>query len=190
MLQQHQLHVLLGQLALGERTHEEDVRVGAARHRDALALEVGDGLDRAVALGHQRRPFGARIDVDRLDRVAVDLADQRGGAGRRSEIERTRVEEFERLVGAGRQHPADGDAILLELLLEQALVLQHEADGIVGRPVDANFLHLRLGAGHGRCRERQAQGGKEAKRIAAIDREHRYSSPVPTVAGCGRGLDG
>ena len=77
------------------------MRIGAARHRDALALEVGDGLDRAVPHGDQRRPFGARIDVDRLDRIAVDLADQRGGAGGRAEIERAGVEELQRLVGAG-----------------------------------------------------------------------------------------
>ena len=49
VLQQHQLHVLLGQLALGQRAHEEDVRVGAAGDGDALALEVGDLLDPAVA---------------------------------------------------------------------------------------------------------------------------------------------
>ena len=45
VLQQDELHVLLGELVLGERADEEDVRIGAAGHRDALALEVRDGLD-------------------------------------------------------------------------------------------------------------------------------------------------
>ena len=48
MLQQHRGDVLLGQPDRLQRAHQEDVRIGAARHGDALALEVGDLGDRRV----------------------------------------------------------------------------------------------------------------------------------------------
>ena len=147
MLEQNELHVLLGELGLLQGAHEEDVRIGAAGHGDALALQVLDLGDAGVLAGHERRPFGAGIDVDRLDRVAVDLADQGGGAGGGAEIDRARIEEFERLVGAERLYPADLDAVLFELLLQEALVLQDEADRVVGGVIDADFLHLRRGGG-------------------------------------------
>ena len=51
--------------AIGERADQEDVRIGAAGDRDALAFQVGDGLDRAFRLGDQGGPFRLRIDVDR-----------------------------------------------------------------------------------------------------------------------------
>jgi hypothetical protein len=41
-----------------QRAHQEDVRIGAARHRDALALEVGDLGDLGILAGDQRGPFG------------------------------------------------------------------------------------------------------------------------------------
>src|SRR3712207_9188425 len=66
-----------------------------------------------------RSPFRPGIDVDRLDRVAVDLADEGGRARRRAEIQGARIEEFERLVGAERLHPAHGDAVLLQSLLQE-----------------------------------------------------------------------
>ena len=140
MLQQDELHVLLGELGLLQGAHQEDVRIGAAGDRDALALEVLDLGDAGILAGDQRRPFGARIDVDRLDRVAVDLADQGRGAGRGAEIERAGIEEFERLVGAEGLDPAHRDAVLRERLLEDALVLEDEADRVVGGVVDADLL--------------------------------------------------
>ncbi len=162
MLKEDELHVLLGQLRLLQGAHEEDVRIGAAGDGDALALEVLDLGDARVLAGDEGRPFGPRIDVDRLDRVAVDLADQRRGAGRRAEIERAGIEEFERLVGAERLHPAHRDAVLGELALEDALVLEDEADRVIGGIVDAEFLHLR-----GRVRvaseRRRGDGGGEER---------------------------
>jgi hypothetical protein len=128
---------------LSVRPDEEDVRVGAAGYGDALALEVGDLGDAGVLAGDERRPFGPRIDVDRLDRVAVDLGDERRRARRRAEIDRAGVEELECLVRAERLHPSDGDAVLLECLLQEALLLEHEADRIVGREIEPDLLDLR-----------------------------------------------
>src|SRR5262249_38229983 len=88
MLQQHWSDVLFGKFLREQGAHQEDMRVGAAGYRYALALEVGDRRDRAVLAGHQRGPFGAGIDVDRLDRIAIDPADKRGRTGSRAEIER------------------------------------------------------------------------------------------------------
>ena len=140
VLQQHRRDVLFGQAGIEQRAHQEDVRIGAAGHRDALALEVGDGGDLGILGRDQRGPFRARIDIDRLDRIAVDLGDQRRGARGRAEIDRAGVEEFERLVGAGRLHPDDGDAVLGEFLFQQALLLEDHRHRIVGRPVDMDFL--------------------------------------------------
>ena len=161
MLQQHRRDVLLGQAGVEQRAHQEDVRIGAARHRDALALEVLDLGDRGVLARHQRGPFRARIDVDRLDRIAVDLGDQRRRARGRAEIDRAGVEEFQRLVGAERLHPADRDAVLGEFLLEQALLLEHHRDRIVGRPVDADFLRLVGGEQRGRQQADEQRGAKQ-----------------------------
>ena len=102
---------------------------------------------------HQRGPFGARIDIDRLDRIAVDPGDQRRGARGRTEIDRSGVEELERLVGTGRLHPDDADAVLGEFLFQQSLLLQDHRHRIVGRPIDVNFLERvggEGGAGHQR----------------------------------------
>ena len=84
----------------------EDVRIGAAHHRDLLALEVLDLGDLAVLGGDQRGPFRPRIDVDRLDRIAVDLGDQRRGARGRAEVDRAGVEELQRIAGRDGLHPA------------------------------------------------------------------------------------
>ena len=42
MLQQNDGDVLLGQAGIGKRANEENMRIGAARRGDALALEIGD----------------------------------------------------------------------------------------------------------------------------------------------------
>jgi hypothetical protein len=140
VLQQHRGDVFFGEARAEQRTHQEDVRIGAAGHRDAFALEIRNACDLGVFAGHQRGPFGARIDIDRLDRVAVDFGDQRRRARGRSEIDRAGVEEFERLVGTGRLHPDDSNAVLGKFLFQQALLLEDHRHRIVGRPVDANFL--------------------------------------------------
>ena len=88
------------------RADQEDVRVGAAGDGDALALQVGDLGDARVLAGDERRPFRARIGVDRLDRVAVDPREKGRGARRGAEIDGAGVEELQRLVGAERLHPA------------------------------------------------------------------------------------
>ena len=159
MLQQHRRDVLFGKTGVEQRADQEDVRIGAAGDRDALALEIGDRRDLGVLARHQRGPFGARIDIDRLDRVAVDLRHQRRRACGRAEIDRAGVEEFQRLVGPGRLHPDDIDAVLGEFLFQEPLLLEHHRHRIVGRPVDANFLQCirRQGRARQPCRGRDQQ---------------------------------
>ena len=169
VLQQHRRDVLFGEAGVEQRAHQEDVRIGAARHRDALALEIGDRCDLGILARHQRGPFGPRIDIDRLDRVAVDLGDQRRRARGRAEIDRAGVEEFERLVGAGRLHPDDADAVLGEFLFQKPLLLEDHRHRIVGRPVDANFLECigREGRARQPCRGRDQQ--QPARAVKSVD---------------------
>jgi hypothetical protein len=113
--------------------------VGAPSDGDALALELGDLGNSGILAGDEGRPFRPRVDIDRLDRVAVDPGDQGGGASGGAEVDRGGVEELQGLVRAERLHPSDGNAILLELLLENFLLFQHQADGIVGGEIDPDF---------------------------------------------------
>lgn len=123
MLEQHDGHVLLRQANLLEGAHEKDMRIGTTRRGDALARQVGHRLDGAVCTRHKCRSFWSAIDADGIVGIAVDPADQRGCVSRRAEIKRAGIEKLERLVGAKRLHPPDGDAIRLELLLEEPLLL-------------------------------------------------------------------
>ncbi len=166
MLQQHELHILFRELGFRQRAHEEDVRIGAARHRDALALQIGHRLDR-VGLGDKRRPFRPGIDADALHRIAIDAGDERSRTGGRAEIQRAGIEKFQRLVGAQRLDPADGDAILLELLLDQAAILDEQADRIVGRVVDADFGQFGCGLGQRRRAGDSKGGGGDGQNRAA-----------------------
>src|SRR5450631_2006698 len=79
--------------------------------------------------------------------IAVDPGDQRRGTRGRAEIDRTGIEKFERLVGTGRLHPDDADAVLGEFLLEQSLLLEDHRHRIICRPIDMNFLERVGGAG-------------------------------------------
>ena len=88
MLQQNRRDVLLGQLHALQRADEKDVRIGAARHRDALAFQVLDLRDQGVLAGDERGPLRAREHIDRLDRIAVDLGDQRRRTRGRAEVDR------------------------------------------------------------------------------------------------------
>src|SRR3546814_10443700 len=96
MLQQDRLDIVLGQPRLAQRAQQEDVRVGAAGDRDALAHKVGDRLDVAVRAGNEGGPLRLGIDIDRLDRQPAGTADQGGAAGRRAEVDRTGAQELER----------------------------------------------------------------------------------------------
>ena len=140
MLQQDRRNILVGETSIQECTNEEDVRVGATRHSDALALQIRNLRDLGIFAGHQRGPFGARIDVNRLDRIAVDLRDQRGRACGRSEVDRASIEKLKRLVRTRRLHPDDLDSVLLEFLFEQSLFFQDDGDRVVSRPIDSNLL--------------------------------------------------
>ena len=112
-------------------------------HRDALALEVGGLGDAAVLAGHQCRPFRTREYVDRLDRVAVDPGEQSRGPRRGPEIDGAAIKEFQRLVGAQRLGPAHLDALVLQGLFQETLVLEDQAHRVVGCPIEADLLDLR-----------------------------------------------
>ena len=168
MLQQDELHVLLGEARLVERAHQEDVRVSAARDRDLQALQLLDLGDPGIFADDQRGPFGTREHADGLHRIAVDARDQRGSTGRRANVERTGIEEFERLVGARRKHPADCDLVGGKFLLEKLLLLDDQRQRIVGGVIDADFAHLREGGGGGGEAKREAGGDG----LAACEREH------------------
>src|SRR5207253_7581365 len=89
---------------------------------------------------------------------------QRRGAGGRADVDRAGIEEFERLVGAERLHPAHADAVLGERLLDQPLLLEDERERIVGREVEADLAWRGFGT------ERGEGGGCSArlqKRTAA-----------------------
>jgi len=157
LLHEHRRDVRAREAGGEQRAHRENVRIGAAHHRDFLALEVRDLVDGAVLGGDQRGPFGPRIDVDRLDRIAVDPGDEGGRAGGRSEVDRSGVEELERIGRAVGLHPNNFDAVLGELLLEEAFVLEQHRHRVIGRPVDVDFLGIVGGA---ELRARQ-QGERE-----------------------------
>ncbi len=139
MLEQHELHVLLGEACRLQRADEEDMRIGAAGHGDPLASEIRHGLDRRLLAGDERRPLRLRIDIHGLDGIAVDAADQGGGTRRGAEIEAAGIEELEGLVAAEAEHPAHRDAVLLEFHLEPALLLEHEAHRVVIGVVHMEF---------------------------------------------------
>jgi hypothetical protein len=102
------------------------------------------------------------------------LAIRRSGPGGRAEIEGAGVEEFQRLVGAERLYPADLDPVLLQGLFEKTLVLEDEADRVVGGKIDLDLLHLGRGGGEGR--EARGEGGGEEE---AAGQAHYLSSHVP-----------
>ena len=160
LLHEHRRDVLVGEAGGEQRAYRENVRIGAAHHGNLLALEVGNLRDFRILRRHQRGPFRPRIDVDRLDRVAVDPGDERGRAGGRTEIDRSGVEELERIGRAVGLHPNDLDAVLGELLLQQAFILEQHRHRVIGRPVDVNFLGIVGGA------ERRARQQGERERAA------------------------
>ena len=160
LLNEHRRYIFVGEPGREQRPHREDVRIGAAHHSHFLALEIGNLTDAAVLGGDEGGPFRPRIDVYRLDRIAVDPGDERGGAGGRTEIDGASVEKLQRIRRTVGLHPHDLDAVLGEFLLQVAFVLEQHRDRIVGRPVDVDLLGI-VGGAHPRGRneaERQHCG--------------------------------
>src|SRR5690606_7896284 len=123
---------------------QKDVRIRAARRGHALAFEVSDRLYARIRTRDERRPLRPGVDIDRLDWIAVDLANKCRRTCGGTKVERACVEKLERLVGSERLYPLDLDAVLLELLFEKTLVFERDRDRIVGRPVDPNFTDFIL----------------------------------------------
>ncbi len=162
---------------LVERLEQEEVRVGADGHGDVLALEVFDVVDVRSSRHREGGPVRLAVDVDRLDRRAVRAREQRRRAGRRTDVDRTREQGFVRLVRAGRLRPGDRD-FAVGGLFEPALVLDDQAERVVGREVDvergrapAAFTERRTGlSGFGCCAfagnaagEGEGRGGRDRR---------------------------
>src|SRR5580700_7818194 len=98
MLEQHRCNVSFAEPDRPQRPHQKDMRIGAARDRHTPALEILNLVDRGVLACDQGGPLRAGIDINRLDRIAVDPADERRGACSGAEVDRSGIEEFERLV--------------------------------------------------------------------------------------------
>ncbi len=80
-----------------------------------------------------------RVNVDRLDGVAVQPGEESRRAGRGAEIDGRCVQKLKGLVGPERLNPNDGDALFLEGFLEDFMVLEDKAQRIVRRVIDTNF---------------------------------------------------
>ena len=74
------------------------------------------------------------------------------------------VEELERLVGTGRLHPDDADAVLGEFLFQQSFLLQDHRHRVVGRPVD---MDLPEGVGSKGRTWRQDRNGDDRRQRAS-----------------------
>src|SRR5262249_45415404 len=185
LLHEHRRDVIAGEAGGEQRAHREDVRISAAHHRDFLALKVRNLVDGARLGGDERRPFRPRIDVDRLDRIAVDSRDEGGGAGGRTEIDRSGVEELQRVARAVGLHPNHLDAVLGEFLLEEAFVLEQHRHRVVGRPIDVDFLGI-VGGGELRARqhgERERAGQKRTAGQLGHDDLHAFEPRPRSRAG-------
>src|SRR5262249_16889207 len=130
-------------------------------HVVLLALEALDLVDLAVLGGNERSPLRLRVDVDRLDRIAVDARDERGGAGARAEIDRASVEELQRVARRDRLHPAHRDAVLGQLPLHVALLLEQHRGRVVGRPVDADLFGVLGGFERGARNQSEGEHPRE-----------------------------
>src|SRR5690606_41293243 len=89
-----------------------------------------------------------RVGVDRADRRAVRPGQQRRGARGRADVDRVGAQVLVGLVAALREHPLDGTGP--ELLLQPALLLDHEALGVVVGVVEADLdrKSTRLNSSH------------------------------------------
>ncbi|MNZ90044.1 hypothetical protein D3C78_1089940 [compost metagenome] len=76
MLQVHDLEVVDGQLVLVKRADEGEIGRGALGHRNGLALEIGDGLDRRVRAHLNDGGTAPARHIDHLQRHAVGAGEK------------------------------------------------------------------------------------------------------------------
>eukprot|EP01022_Parablepharisma_sp_SALTPOND_P036530 TRINITY_DN997_c0_g1_i1.p2 TRINITY_DN997_c0_g1~~TRINITY_DN997_c0_g1_i1.p2 ORF type:complete len:956 (+),score=359.07 TRINITY_DN997_c0_g1_i1:4487-7354(+) len=171
VLQVDDLHVALPESVLMQCAQQEQVGIGPLGGGNLLALELGDGLDRRI-LGHgQRGPFGTRIDVDRLDRIAIGACQQGRQAGGAAEVDAVAVEVFEGAVAALAQDPLDLGALRLEIVFQPAELAQHQAGRRIGGVVETDDLG-RLGCARAQGRRTQhgraERGRRQAEEVSAL----------------------
>src|SRR2546430_845011 len=145
------------------RAQQEDVRVGALGGGDLLAPEVGDRRDRRVLAHHQGGPLRPGIDVDAGERHLVCPGEQGGRAGGGGEVAGACGDVLHRLVGPGAEQPGDPDAVLLELVLQPTLLLEHQADRVVRGIVDADLGGRLLLRRHGLPRQAHRRGERQQR---------------------------
>jgi len=157
---------LRGVDALGlEGLQQEEVGVGALGGGHPLARELPDVGDRGILADHDGGPLRLGVDVDGLDRRAVGAGEEGRGSGGGADVDGAGTEGLVGGVGAVGLHPLHLDA----LVLEPALVLDDQAQRVVGGVVDGEGVAVGLGplAGRaGRGREQQRGCGRESGQAA------------------------
>ena len=98
MLQHHHLNIFFGETGLVKRTQEEYVRIGAACDRHFLSLEIFDSRNGRVFANNQSGPLGARVDINRFDRITVSFSDERRGSGCGPKVDALAVQQLQRFV--------------------------------------------------------------------------------------------
>ena len=120
--EERRLDVGIVDAGLLQRLHQQVMDVRALVERDLLALEIGDGLDRAV-LGHEDRLARGRgrlmRDID--ERRAGGLREDRRRFAGIAEIDGADIDRFEQLRPGGELRPGHLEAERLQLLLQRAL---------------------------------------------------------------------
>ena len=176
--------------AVLERLEQEEVRVGALGGGDLLALEVRDGGDRR-AVG---TTMAAHSGCEKMSMTWIGEPFERARSAAEPAVEPTSIASCAQgligLVRAGRLDPVDGHALVGEGRLEPALVLDDEAERVVGREVDVEGAalgdHRRpaggrgSAAGRGRWRRatRRRSSSAAVRRAVAASRRDAGSSVV------------
>ena len=167
VLQVENLHVALGQAGRVQRAQQEDVRVGTLGGGDLLAPEVGDRCDRRVPAHHERGPLRPGVDVDAGERHFVGPGEQGGRPRGGREVAGAGGDVLHCLVGPGAEQPGDPDAVLFELVLQPALLLEHQADRVVAGVVDPDLGGRLLLCRHGLPRQAQRRGQRQQRQKQA-----------------------
>ena len=132
--------------------------------RDLLALEVGDGLQRAVLGDQDRLGFGRRWLVAHIDEgSAGGLCEDRRGLASRAEVDRADVECLEQLRPGRELRPLDRIALRLQLFLKESLCFQQNERAVLLEP-DTDDLVVRMGCS-GRT-QRNAAREYEFRKVA------------------------
>src|SRR6202034_2075438 len=102
-----------------KRAQQEYVGICSACHRHFLSLEIFDFRDGRVFTNDQSGPFGTRVNIDSLDRIAVGFSDESRGPSRGPKVDALAVQKFQRFVAAETLCPLNRDAITGQIRSEE-----------------------------------------------------------------------